>query len=101
MSRLAPIYRRIADFFAAPKTIFAIAVAAMVAGALPILPGAQSEVVASAAAFSDRFIVEAAGPACSKRSWPYYETRCLRGPDGMQALPVRQVMPDRLPQPRN
>lgn len=79
-----------------PQALCAVVAAAVIAGGFLIVSGSSGEVAASAAAFSDRFIVNAAGPGCSKQSWPYYEARCLRGADGMHSRPVRMITTDRI-----
>jgi hypothetical protein len=84
-----------------PKTVSAIAAAALVAGAITILPGASDQVSASAPLNSgkgDRLDIRAIGPQCSQQVWPYYEARCLkdsRQPMG-HAKAVRIVSPDRV-----
>jgi hypothetical protein len=84
-----------------PKTISAIAAAALVAGAITVLPGASDQVSASAPLNSgkgDRLDIRAVGPQCSQQVWPYYEAGCLkdlRQPMG-RAKAVRIVSPDRV-----
>lgn len=81
--------------------ISAVAAAALVAGAITILPGASERVVASAPLNSgkgDRIDARPLGPKCSQQAWPYFEAGCLRDsrrPMG-QAAPVRIVTTDRL-----
>jgi len=67
-------------------SISAIAAAALVAGAITILPGSD-QVAAS---------TQGAAPVkCSEQAWPYIEARCLRGAEG-QAKPARIVTTDRV-----
>ena len=86
---------------AIPKTISAIAAAALVAGAITILPGASDQVSASAPLNSgkgDRLDIRMVGPKCSEQAWPYYEAKCpkdSRQPMG-QAKNVRVVTTDRV-----
>jgi hypothetical protein len=63
------------------KALSAIAVAAVVAAALTVLPGFAPQVEAStpqALAKSDRLDIKAAGRGCSEQAWPNFETSCLR-----------------------
>lgn len=82
MIRLQRMSGYVAHLGTIPKVLMVVAVSALIAGGLQLVFGAESQVVASAAAFSDRFIVDSAGPGCSHQNWPYYEPRCLRLPDG-------------------
>jgi hypothetical protein len=59
----------------------AVALAALVAGAVTILSGASERVIASAPIHSgkgDRLDIRPLGAACSQQAWPYFETRCVR-----------------------
>jgi hypothetical protein len=63
------------------KAISAIAVAALIATALTILPGFAPQVEASvpqALAKSDRLDIRLVGRDCSQQAWPNFETSCLR-----------------------
>jgi hypothetical protein len=63
------------------KALSAIAVAAVVAAALTVLPGFAPQVEAStpqALAKSDRLDIKTAGRGCSEQAWPNFETSCLR-----------------------
>jgi hypothetical protein len=63
------------------KALSAIAVAAVVAAALTVLPGFAPQVEAStpqALAKSDRLDIKVAGRGCSEQAWPNFETSCLR-----------------------
>lgn len=87
------------------RTISAIAVAALVAFAVTILPGAGNQVSASAPITTgkgDRLDIHAVGANCSQQAWPYYEAKCLK--DARQpmsrAKTVRVVSTDRIPPTR-
>jgi hypothetical protein len=61
------------------KALSAIAVAALVAAALTVLPGFAPQVEASvpqALAKADRLDIH--GPNCSQQAWPNFEASCLR-----------------------
>ena len=63
------------------KALSAIAVAAVVAAALTVLPGFAPQVEAStpqALAKSDRLDIKVASRGCSEQAWPNFETSCLR-----------------------
>ena len=63
------------------KALSAIAIAAVVAAALTVLPGFAPQVEAStpqALAKSDRLDIKVAGRGCSEQAWPNFETSCLR-----------------------
>ena len=63
------------------KALSAIAVAALIATALTILPGFAPQVEAStpqALAKGDRLDVRAVGRDCSQQAWPNFEASCLR-----------------------
>ena len=62
-------------------SISAIALAALVAGTVTILPGFSDKVVASAPIHSgkgDRLDIRPLGTQCSEQAWPYFEANCLR-----------------------
>ena len=63
------------------KAVSAIAVAALVAAALSILPGFAPQVEASvpqALAKGDRLDIHPVGGSCSEQAWPNFEASCLR-----------------------
>jgi len=63
------------------RSIPALAVAALVAGTLTVLPSFSDPVVASAPIHGgkgDRLDIRPLGANCSEQAWPYFEARCLR-----------------------
>jgi hypothetical protein len=63
------------------KALSAIAVAALIAAALTVLPGFAPQVEASTPqplAKGDRLDVHAVGRDCSEHAWPNFEASCLR-----------------------
>jgi hypothetical protein len=63
------------------KTLSAIALAALIATALTILPGFAPTVEASvpqALAKADRLDIRPVGKDCSQQAWPNFEASCLR-----------------------
>lgn len=80
------------------KTISAIATAAMIAGAISLLPG--SDVIASAPAASAKTDRADLPQSCTQHSWPYYTTACLRDDsrNAGRVLKVRVVSTDRVAQ---
>jgi hypothetical protein len=63
------------------KAFYAIAVAALVAAALTVLPGFAPQVEASvpqALAKGDRLDIRSVGRDCSEQAWPNFEASCLR-----------------------
>jgi len=81
------------------KTISALAAASCVAAAIAFFPS-FSKVEASTpipTMKGDRLDSREPGAACSQRSWPYYDTVCLRDPsrNGGRARDVRIVSSDR------
>ena len=63
------------------KALSVIAVAAVAAAALTVLPGFAPQVEAStppALAKSDRLDIKPVGRDCSEQAWPNFETSCLR-----------------------
>lgn len=63
------------------RTFSAIAIAALIAGALTVLPGFAPQVEASvpvALAKSDRLDIKQIGTNCSQQAWPNFEATCLR-----------------------
>jgi hypothetical protein len=83
------------------ESISAVVLAALVASAITILPGASDKVVASAPLNSgkgDRLDIRPLGPKCSQQAWPYFEANCLRDRRMAlgQAKAVRLVTADRV-----
>ncbi len=84
------------------KALSAIAVAALIATALTILPGFAPQVEASTPqplAKADRLDVRVVGRDCSQQAWPNFEASCLRLA-GTKAAPIheaRLVTADRTP----
>jgi hypothetical protein len=59
----------------------AIALAALIAGGMTVLPNFSNEVVAKAPMHSgkgDRLDIRPLGAQCSEQAWPYFEAKCLR-----------------------
>jgi hypothetical protein len=84
------------------KAISAIAIAALVAAALTILPGFAPQVEASvphALAKADRLDIRPIGRDCSQQAWPNFEASCLRvaGTKTMVTREARLVTADRTP----
>jgi hypothetical protein len=83
------------------KTLSAIAIAALVATALTVLPGFAPQVEASvpqALAKADRLDIHAVGTGCSQKAWPNFEASCLRGAGSKSMIrEARLVTADRTP----
>ena len=87
------------------KAISAIALAALIATALTILPGFAPQVEASepqALAKADRLDIRTVGKDCSQQAWPNFEPSCLRvaGTPSTSKVIVREarlVTADRTP----
>lgn len=63
------------------KALSAIAVAALIAATLTVLPGFAPQVEASTPqplAKADRLDVRPVGKDCSQQAWPNFEASCLR-----------------------
>jgi hypothetical protein len=63
------------------KAFSAVAIAALVATTLTVLPGFAPQVEASvpqALAKGDRLDIRAVGRDCSEQAWPNFEASCLR-----------------------
>lgn len=63
------------------KALSAVAVAAVAAAALTVLPGFAPTVEAStpqALAKADRLDIRPVGRDCSQKAWPNFEASCLR-----------------------
>ncbi|MPZ58680.1 MAG: hypothetical protein GEU91_19755 [Rhizobiales bacterium] len=86
---------------AEPRTLAAIAVATMIAGAAAVVggeasaPDARSAFAAQPATFSERFALGPVGSDCSSKGWPYFAAECLREPNGSRARPARIIVIDR------
>jgi hypothetical protein len=85
----------------AHRAISVLAVAAVIAGALTIIPATSEQVEARAPLNSgkgDRLDSRPIGRACSEQAWPYYEAGCLkdRRQAMSQAKATRIVTADRL-----
>ena len=83
------------------KALSAIAVAALIATALTILPGFAPTVEASVPqplAKSDRLDIRSIGRDCSQQAWPNFEASCLRRAGTKADVRVaRLVTADRTP----
>jgi hypothetical protein len=83
------------------KAFSAIAVAALIAAALTVLPGFAPKVEASvpqALAKGDRLDIHRVGKDCSKQAWPNFEASCLRVAGSRTAIrEARLVTADRNP----
>jgi hypothetical protein len=83
------------------KALSAIAVAAIIAAGLSVLPGFAPQVEASvpqALAKGDRLDIRAIGPDCSRQAWPNFEATCLRATGTkMMIRQARLVSTDRTP----
>jgi len=83
------------------RTLSAIAAAALVAGAITILPGASDQVSASAPLNSgkgDRLDARPVSNNCAQQAWPHYDAACLKDvrQPMSRAKPVRIVTTDRI-----
>jgi hypothetical protein len=82
------------------KILAAVGGAALLAGAIVLLPGMSPiDPATSQLAYgkTDRLDIRSYGPGCSERGWPYYEATCLRTTDNSEVKRVRVVTTDRLP----
>ena len=84
------------------KTVTAVAVAAIIAGCLVVLPSLSPSVEASSpvpGAKGDRADMRPLGVDCSQKAWPYFESACLRDARHplVQVREVRVVTTDRMP----
>ena len=83
------------------KAFSAIAVAALIATALTILPGFAPTVEASvpqALAKGDRLDIRPVGKDCSQQAWPNFEASCLRAAGSKMLIrEARLVTADRAP----
>lgn len=83
------------------KTVYAIAIAAIVAAGLVAFPSLSLQVQASSpvpGAKGDRADLRPLGTDCSQKAWPYFEAACLRDARNPLGAPlnVRMVSTDRL-----
>jgi hypothetical protein len=83
------------------KAFSAVAVAALIAAALTVLPGFAPQVEASTPqplAKADRLDVRAVGKDCSQQAWPNFEASCLRNAGSKSMVrEARLVTADRTP----
>jgi hypothetical protein len=84
------------------KALSAVAVAALIAATLTVLPGFAPQVEASvphALAKADRLDVRPIGRDCSQQAWPNFEASCLRvaGTKTAAIREARLVSADRTP----
>jgi hypothetical protein len=83
------------------KAISAVAIAALVAAALTVLPGFAPQVEASvpqALAKADRLDIHTVGAGCSQKAWPNFEASCLRVAGSKTMIrQARLVTADRTP----
>jgi hypothetical protein len=78
------------------KTVYAIAVAAIVAACFVAFPSLSWQVEANApipGAKADRADMRPLGTDCSQKAWPYFEASCLRETQSLLAQPreVRMI----------
>lgn len=82
------------------KALSAVAVAALIAAALTLLPGFAPQVAAStpqALAKGDRLDYHPVGRDCSQQAWPNFEASCLRSAVTRASVrEVRLVTTDRI-----
>jgi len=83
------------------KALSAIAIAALIAAGLTVLPGFAPQVEASVPqplAKADRLDIRPVGRDCSEQAWPNFEASCLRVAGGETMVPqVRLVTAGRAP----
>jgi hypothetical protein len=83
------------------KAFSAVALAALIAAALTVLPGFAPQVEASvpvALAKGDRLDIKQVGRDCSQQAWPNFETSCLRAAGSKSMIrEARLVTADRTP----
>ncbi len=82
-------------------SLSAIALAALIAGTVTILPSFSDKVVAKAPMHSgkgDRLDIRPLGTQCSENAWPYFEANCLRDTRASmgKVKPARVVTADRI-----
>ena len=83
------------------KTLSAIAIAALIAAALAVLPGFAPQVEASVPrplAKADRLDIHPPGHDCSQQTWPRIDAACLRVAGSRASIrEARLVTADRTP----
>ena len=83
------------------KALSAIAIAALIATGLTILPGFAPQVEASVPqvlAKGDRLDIRTVGKDCSQQAWPNFEASCLRASGSKSMVKeARLVTADRTP----
>jgi len=83
------------------KALSAIAIAALIAAGLTVLPGFAPQVEASVPqplAKADRLDIRPVGRDCSEQAWPNFEASCLRAAGSKSAVrQARLVSADRTP----
>jgi hypothetical protein len=84
------------------RSFVSVAIAALVAAALTVLPGFAPQVEASvphALAKGDRLDIRPVGRDCSQQAWPHFEASCLRvaGSKTATIREARLVTADRTP----
>jgi hypothetical protein len=83
------------------KAFSAVALAALIAAALTVLPGFAPQVEASvpvALAKGDRLDIKQVGRDCSQQAWPNFEASCLRAAGKKIVIrEARLVTADRTP----
>jgi hypothetical protein len=83
------------------KALSAVAVAALIAAGLTVLPGFAPQVEASvpvALAKGDRLDIKQVGRNCSENAWPNFEASCLRSSGTKNVVrEARFVTADRTP----
>lgn len=83
------------------KAISAVAIAALIAATLTVLPGFAPQVEASvpqALAKADRLDIHTVGVGCSQKAWPNFEASCLRVAGSKTMIrQARLVTADRTP----
>jgi hypothetical protein len=83
------------------KALSAIAIAALIAAGLTVLPGFAPQVEASVPqplAKADRLDIRPVGRDCSEQAWPNFEASCLRAAGSKGTVrQARLVSADRAP----
>jgi hypothetical protein len=83
------------------KALSAIAIAALIAAGLTVLPGFAPQVEASVPqplAKADRLDIRPVGRDCSEQAWPNFEASCLRAAGSKGTVrQARLVSADRTP----
>lgn len=81
------------------KLVAAVSTAALLAGVAVMIPGLTPQVEAHMYGIKgDRLDLKPHGAACSTKTWPYFESACLRDTTSptRDARPVRLVSTDRV-----